>query len=167
MRRRINLRRIVLASYFASFAIFVSVGFSPVFATKYEISGNLTIPAINLETEVTDLELENNHLETPDSIVGSFASARNKTFLIGHASTVFQNLYKIHVGDIIEYNEVKYVVKNTTIMAKSEINMQELLKASDNDTLIIMTCSGEDLGGGDATHRLILTAEGVQFNYDA
>lgn len=161
MRRRVNLRRVVLTSYFVSFAIFVSVGLSPVFATRYEISGKLTIPAINLETEVTDIELENNHLETPDLIVGSFASANNKTFLVGHASTVFHNLHKVQVGDIIEYNETKYVVKNTTVMAKSEISMRELLKTSDIDTLIIMTCSGEDLGGGDATHRLILTAEGV------
>ena len=161
MRRRFNKRRIILTSYFVSFAIFMSVGLSPVFATKYEISGKLTIPAINLDTEVTNIELENNRLETPDSIVGSFASAHNKIFLVGHASTVFQNLYKAQIGDVIEYNEAKYVVKNTTVMAKSEISMKDLLKASDIETLVIMTCSGEDLGGGDATHRLIITAEGV------
>ena len=36
--------------------------------------------------------------------------------------------------------------------------MPKLLSASNEKTIVIMTCAGEDLGKGDATHRLILTA---------
>ena len=161
MRRRINLRRIALTSYFTSFFAFLLVGLAPVFATEYEVSGKISIPSIGLDADVTTLELKDNHLETPERIVGSFASAYNKVFLVGHASTVFSSLKNVRVGDEIEYNNIKYVVKNTTVLAKTEVDMQKLLEASQVNTLIIMTCSGQDLGGGDATHRLILTAEGV------
>ena len=36
--------------------------------------------------------------------------------------------------------------------------MDEVLAPTEQNTLVIMTCAGEDLGGGDATHRLIVTA---------
>lgn len=158
-RRSSNLRRNVLIGYFLSFFVFLLTGLSSAGAIEYEISTQIEIPAINLTSDVTEIELKENKLETPDLIVGSFASATNKTFLVGHSSTVFQRLKEINLGDEIKYNDKKYVVKNTTVLAKAEISMRELLKSSEVDTLVIMTCSGEDLGNGDATHRLIVTAE--------
>ena len=158
-RRSSNLRRNVLIGYFLSFFVFLLTGLSSAGAIEYEISTQIEIPAINLTSDVTEIELKENKLETPDLIVGSFASATNKTFLVGHSSTVFQRLKEINFGDEIKYNDKKYVVKNTTVLAKAEISMRELLKSSEVDTLVIMTCSGEDLGNGDATHRLIVTAE--------
>lgn len=158
-RRSSNLRRNVLIGYFLSFFVFLLTGLSSAGAIEYEISTQIEIPAINLTSDVTEIELKENKLETPDLIVGSFASATNKTFLVGHSSTVFQRLKEINLGDEIKYSDKKYVVKNTTVLAKAEISMCELLKSSEVDTLVIMTCSGEDLGNGDATHRLIVTAE--------
>lgn len=158
-RRSSNLRRNVLIGYFLSFFVFLLTGLSSAGAIEYEISTQIEIPAINLTSDVTEIELKENKLETPDLIVGSFASATNKTFLVGHSSTVFQRLREINLGDEIKYSDKKYVVKNTTVLAKAEISMRELLKSSEVDTLVIMTCSGEDLGNGDATHRLIVTAE--------
>lgn len=158
-RRSSNLRRNVLIGYFLSFFVFLLTGLSSAGAIEYEISTQIEIPAINLTSDVTEIELKENKLETPDLIVGSFASATNKTFLVGHSSTVFQRLKEINLGDEIKYSDKKYVVKNTTVLAKAEISMRELLKSSEVDTLVIMTCSGEDLGNGDATHRLIVTAE--------
>ena len=36
--------------------------------------------------------------------------------------------------------------------------MNKILEASDKDTVVLMTCAGKDLGNGDASHRLIVTA---------
>ncbi len=44
------------------------------------------------------------------------------------------------------------------VKEKSMISMSELLKADDKETIVIMTCAGESLENGDATHRLIVTA---------
>ena len=42
--------------------------------------------------------------------------------------------------------------------AGEKIDMDKLLKTSRQDTVVIMTCAGKLLDGGDATHRLIITA---------
>jgi sortase (surface protein transpeptidase) len=36
--------------------------------------------------------------------------------------------------------------------------MMDLLKKEDREALVVMTCAGELLGGGEATHRLIVNA---------
>ena len=36
--------------------------------------------------------------------------------------------------------------------------MTEILKREEKDTIVIMTCAGELLDGGDATHRFMVTA---------
>lgn len=36
--------------------------------------------------------------------------------------------------------------------------MSTLLTPTSQDTIILMTCAGTDLGNGDASHRLIITA---------
>ena len=133
----------------------------PANATHYDISGTLSIPSISLVSDVTMLKKENHSLKTPDTIVGSYSNAENKTLLIGHSSTVFYNLYKVLVGDTISYSGQDFVVTNMEVLLKSDISMDEILKAEKENTIIIMTCAGEDLGGGDATHRLILTAKAL------
>ena len=122
------------------------------------MSAELNIPSIGLVSDVTTLELENRELKTPDEIVGSFSRSKNKTLLIGHSSTVFQNLNQIRLNDEIFYNNNKYIVKKITIEEKAAVDMSELLMRADRDTLIIMTCAGTNLGNGDATHRLLVTA---------
>ena len=144
------------------FVIYLIAGMRiPVNATHYDVSGTLSIPSINLVSDVTTLKKENHSLKTPDTIVGSYSNAENKTLLIGHSSTVFYNLNKVSVGDIFKYNELYFVVTNSEVLAKKDISMDDILKAEDENTIIIMTCAGEDLGGGDATHRLILTAKAL------
>ena len=90
-----------------------------------------------------------------------YSEAENKTLLIGHSSTVFKNLDEAEVGDAIWYNGHGYQIVDTDTLLKSEINMDKLLKSEDTDTLVIMTCAGEELDNYDATHRLILTAKAV------
>lgn len=107
---------------------------------------------------MTTLQIEDHELKTPDTIVGSFSRAKNKTLLIGHSSTVFQNLNKTRLGDKIIYDNNKYIVENIEVLEKADVDMSKMLAPAEKDTLMMMTCAGTDLGNGDATHRLVLTA---------
>lgn len=142
----------------AAFAMYMVLGLQPAEARHYEISGNLTIPAIGLESDVTTLELEEQRLETPDTIVGSYAKDPSKVLLIGHSTTVFRNLNDLGVEDKINYNGDDYLVTKMETLAKDEINMNTLLAPAHDSTLVMMTCAGEMIGNRDATHRLIVTA---------
>ena len=170
IRARLDFRKIVIPLYAVCFVVYLIFGLTPTSAgaTYYEISGNLEIPAIDGPSEVvryrpysdvTTLNIEDHQLKTPRTIVGSYSRSENKTLLIGHSSTVFSKLDQIWVGDIVNYNGYSYLVKDIIVDKKENINMRELLRAAETDTLIIMTCAGNDLEDGDATHRLIITAE--------
>ena len=144
-----------------SFVAYFIVGLSPAEASNYVVSGRLDIPAINLSADVTSVEPKDSKLETPDEIVGSYSRHKNKTFLVGHSSTVFQDLNNLKIGDYLKYNDSIYVVKNTQTLQKSEISMNKILAEAEVDTVVIMTCAGQILSGGDATHRFIVTAEAL------
>lgn len=161
LKKSISLRGIVTLVYVAFLAIYLAVGFSPApaEAAKYEVATEISIPSISLTSDVTMMKLRDGNLDTPDTIVGSFSYAKNKVFLVGHSSTVFQNLKNVNVGDEIIYDYTTFVVKKAEVLARAEINMNELLAEAETETLVVMTCSGEELPGGDATHRLIITAE--------
>lgn len=159
LKRHFDLRYIFVGLYVLLFVAYIIVGLQPAEAVaNYQISANLSIPAIGLKSDVTELSLHDNNLDTPDTIVGSYSRADNKTLLIGHSTTVFEHLDDVHLGDIIEYNETSYTVISYKIQAKSDISMARLLKSADKDTIVLMTCAGELLDNGDATHRLIITA---------
>ena len=161
LKKRIDLKYILLGVYLLAFTIYIINGLQPAQASVYDVSGSLNIPSIGLVTDVTTLHLVDHELNTPDDIAGSFSRAENKTLLIGHSSTVFSELHNIKLGDQIDYNGVKYVVKSSEVFEKSAINMGSLLKKADIDTIVIMTCAGENLPNSDATHRLIVVAEVV------
>lgn len=161
LKRAFSWRRVVVAGYFALFAVYLVVGLQPVEATHYEISAELNIPTIGLKSDVTTLTLNGQTLDTPDTIVGSYSRAENKTLLIGHSATVFHSLKYLQLGDKVIYDGMAYRVRDMEILTKAEIDMGEVLAEAKTNTLVIMTCSGKDLGDGDATHRLIVTAEAI------
>ncbi len=161
LKKRLDLRFILVGIYFVAFLVYIIVGLQPVGAKNYAVSANLQIPSINLQSEVTTLSLEGRELKTPDYIVGSYTHAKNKTLLIGHSSTVFKNLDKAKLGEEISYDDLAYKIVDVKLYEKSEIKMSKLLKEAEKKTLVLMTCAGDDLGDGDATHRLIITAEAV------
>ncbi len=158
LRRRLDLRMVLAGLYVLLLGIYIIVGLQPADATRLDVAAELSIPAIDLTSDVTNLKLNGTKLDTPATIVGSYSQAKNKTLLIGHSTTVFENLNQVQVGNEIDYGGKKYVVKESEILAKVEIDMNELLAGAETDTLVVMTCAGELLGGGDATHRLIITA---------
>lgn len=157
--RRFSLKYVFIGLYFVAFFIYVIIGLKPAEAVDYQVSAHLSIPSIGLNSNVTSLTLENGEIQTPDTIVGSYSGAENKTLLIGHSSTVFQDLNKLRLNDEIVLNDDTYIVKKYEVLKKENIVMPKLLERSSEDTIVIMTCAGKTLGGGDATHRLIITAE--------
>ena len=153
-------KRLVLVN-FIIVAIYLAIGLQPAWAEKYDIATELEIPSIGLKSDVTTVHPVDAKLETPNSIVGRYSSHKNKTFLYGHASGVFRDLDKLEIGALIYYDELYYEVVDAIVMERDKIEMGYLLDAAEVDTLVIMTCAGESLGGGEATHRLILTAKVV------
>lgn len=158
IRRRLDPKIIFVGFYVFMFALYLLIGLQPVEATNYEISTEVSVPSIGLVSDVTNLHLENRELKTPSTIVGSFSRAKNKTLLIGHASTVFKDLDRVQIGDEIIYDEDIYIIYSVEIIEKADIEMDKLLVAEEEPTLVVMTCAGTDLGQGDATHRLIISA---------
>ena len=158
LRRRGDPRLVFLVLSLLLAAIYIIVGLQPAEAANYEVTTKLAIPEISLNVDVTALELNNGKLDTPDAIVGSYTRAKNKTLLIGHSTTVFQNLDQVKLGNTINYDGQLYRVVARDMIQKADVEMQQVLAGTDKDTIVIMTCAGQLLGGGDATHRLIITA---------
>lgn len=158
LKKSFPFRKIFTILYIVSFLTYAAFSFVPADGTAYTFDGGLEIPSIELVSGVTKLELKDRKLDTPDSIVGSYSQNVNKTFLIGHSTTVFKNLNQAKINDTIIYNNTEYKITNMEVFRKSDIDMREILKAEKEDTLVLMTCAGEIVNGTDATHRLIVTA---------
>lgn len=158
LKRHLDLRYVFVGLYVLFIVVYVVIGLQPADAINYEISADLEIPAIGLESGVTKLTLQDGRLNTPDTIVGSFSRAEHTTLLIGHSTTVFRHLDSVRVRDEIKYDYESYYVTDIEVESKADISMSKLLKDSSIDTLVLMTCAGELLDNGDATHRLIITA---------
>ena len=161
LKRRFSFRKFFTIIYILSFLAYIGFYIVSPDGIAYMFDGGLLIPSIDLTSGVTKLELKNNRLDTPDSIVGSYARNTNKTLLIGHSSTVFKNLDQVNVNDIVTYNNTEYTVTNVETFKKSDIKMSNVLKAEEKDTLVLMTCAGTPVGDKDATHRLIVTAQAI------
>lgn len=151
-------RVLAVAFFVIALPIYVFIGFQPATDVEAKNYPQLEIPSIDLQTPVKNLELVNHQLETPASIAGSYSQNPHKTLLIGHSSTVFNNLQNVQLADRITYDEGSYDVTRIETVAKENIDMTELLAASTDDILVIMTCAGEPLPDQDATHRLIVYA---------
>lgn len=121
----------------------------------------LFIPTIGLVARVRDIERTGNQLIAPDEIAGAYKPTIHKTVIIGHSSTIFKDLKNIGGDDVFTFDKKNYKVKNREIIEKSVVNMAEVVAETDVNTIIIMTCYGEPLGGQDYSHRLIVTAEEV------
>lgn len=146
----------VICALVISFCLFKY--FEPAEALQYQISGYLNIPSINLDTDVTTLELKDGKLDTPATIVGSYSRHKNTTLLIGHSNSVFTGLKNIKIGDEVNYNGSTFKIYKSQIITKDAIDMKSLLSESKNETIVLMTCFGQMYADGDASHRLIIFA---------
>lgn len=154
--------KLFVSAFFAiMLPIYIFIGLQPTPTANASSLPKLIISSINLNTPVETVELENRKLVAPATIAGVYHSAKNKIFIIGHSSTVFQNLNQVQTGEFFLYNDKFYQVQKTEQLAKADISMLEILQEEDQETIIIMTCAGTPLPNQDATHRFILTATRV------
>lgn len=144
--------------------IYVFIGMQPAVSINTDGLPELAIASIGLNTAVSSVELTNHELVAPANIAGSYSSSKNKTLIIGHSSTVFKNLHKAKTGDLLTYNDQTYRIVSSEVYEKSAISMADILSSEEEETIIIMTCAGQNLPNQDATHRLIITA--VLLNQD-
>ncbi len=158
LKRHLDLKRFFIGLYIVLIFTFLLMGLRPVEAAEYEIGGNLYIPNIGLNSSVAKLSLQNGKLNSPDTIAGSYSTSPNKTLLIGHSTTVFQDLWRLNLNEYFYYNNARYRIIEIETKKKSDIRMGQILAEADNDTIVLMTCAGELFEDGDATHRLIITA---------
>lgn len=146
--------------YFALIAGFTAYVFMPK-AVDASSEERLFIPSIGLIARVKDIERTGNQLIAPDEIAGAYKPTLHKTVIIGHSSTIFKDLKNISGNDIFTFDSRSYRVKEREIIEKGVINMSEIVAETEKNTVIMMTCYGEPLGGQDYSHRLIITAEEV------
>ena len=159
LKRSLNLKRLFVIFYTLAFLVYIIYGLHPVEATEaYDVDTVLTIPSIGLNANVTVLEQTDDGLITPDDIVGSYSKYLNKTLLIGHSTGVFKDLNSVKNGDEVKYNGISYRVNKLVYTVKESINMEDLVAPADKESLILMTCAGELMDDGDATHRLVIFA---------
>lgn len=146
--------------YFALIAGFTTYTFMPKSADASS-EERLFMPSIGLIAQVKDIERTGNQLIAPDEIAGAYSATNHKTVIIGHSSTVFKDLKNVKKSDEFTFDNAKFVVKEVETLPKSLVDMEEIVKETKTNTIILMTCSGEPLGGQDYSHRLIIKAEEV------
>ena len=152
--------KVVAALFFTvALPVYIYLGFQPNIPADAASYPRLSIAAINLETPVEKLALEGRKLNVPDMIAGSYSSEPKKTLIVGHSSTVFEDLDQLEVGQELVYDDQRYSISGIEVLAKDDISMVEILSETAEDTIVLMTCAGESLPNQDATHRLIITAE--------
>ena len=132
------------ALYLCFFLVFTFLAFQP---QTVEANTNLV------------LEIPKIGLTSPERIAGVYHANQNHDFIIGHSSTIFQNLDKLAIGDTFRFGDQTYQIKTRKIEQKSDINMSKLLTKKSTPTITLMTCHGQKISGHDYTERLILTAE--------
>ena len=167
--RRAKTNLAIFLLYFAFAAGFVYFGLQPSLKAQAEVyaleaataTETLLIPSINLEAPVAGMSLNGADLTVPERIAGFYSAHENKTLVVGHSSTIFENLKNLEKGQTFTYADKTYIVTDITEQLKSDISMSEILKAEGIDTVVLMTCSGDLIPNtnGDHTHRLIITAE--------
>lgn len=154
-----RLVKVLTAAFFMiMLPIYLFIGLQPAPLVDAASYPSLEIPAIHLKTPVANVDLVDRQLAVPATIAGIYRPFRNKLFIIGHSSTVFQDLDQLKLEGTLHYDGEQYHIIDRAIVEKSAINMAELLADTPEKTLIIMTCAGEPLPDQDATHRLIITA---------
>lgn len=141
--------------------VYLFIGVQPAISINHADWPELSIASVHLTTPVEPLELVDHQLTAPDRIAGSYSQHENKTLLIGHSSSIFNNLNQLQNGQEIVYNGTTYITRSIETVPKAEIDMADLLSASEVPTLVLMTCAGEPLPNQDATHRLTVIAEQI------
>lgn len=154
-----TIKIVMTVFYMIAVPVFIFVGLQPAGAVDAEGLPKLLVPSIELSTPVTESTVTNGELSVPDRIAAVYSMDPSKILLMGHSATVFSNLKEIKIGDEVIYNERTYTVFSIEQKLKENIKMADILAPAERETIVMMTCAGQPLGGNDFSHRLIITAE--------
>ncbi|MBQ2638683.1 sortase [Candidatus Saccharibacteria bacterium] len=160
-----KLKRPKIGIIFGIIYFLVAAGLTTYFFVPKPVDASsderLFIPSIGLVARVENIERQGNTLKSPDYIAGAYFATAHKTVIIGHSSTIFKDLHNIKISDKFNFDNKSYIVKKIEILEKSVIDMNEIVSETEENTLVLMTCYGESLGGQDFSHRFIVTAKEV------
>ena len=152
-----RLVKVLTAAFFMiMLPIYVFIGLQPASLADAASYPVLEIPAINLKTPVTSVELVDRQLAVPATIAGIYRPFENKLFIIGHSSTVFHSLDQLQTEETLIYDGESYRITNRTTVEKSAISMNQLLADAPEKTVIIMTCAGDPLPNQDADRKSVV-----------
>ena len=158
-----RLKRPKIGIIFGVLYFFIATGLTAYFFIPKPVDASseerLFMPSIGLVARVKDIEREGNTLKAPDYIAGAYKASAHKTVLIGHSSTIFKELHQTKIGDKFTFDHKNFSVKKIEILEKSVIDMSEVVAETEDNTIVLMTCYGESLGGQDFSHRFIITAK--------
>lgn len=131
------------------------------------------IPSIDLSTSVKGVGIDvKGNMDVPSGRTmevgwykyGAVPGANGTAVLDAHNTAAFQDLYMVKEGDEIDVyltnGEVrKFVVGKAHTYSMTSLSPLTLFAPSDGTDLNLITCAGTLLGNGEATHRLIVSAE--------
>ncbi len=153
-----EVKMFLLSFFVIMLPVYLFIGLQPALPADAAEYPQLEISDINLKTPVQPTTPVDHELPVPSTIAAVYQPSASKTFIFGHASTVFKKLPELQIGDTFTYEEKSYQITKLQTIPKAEIDMSILLQEEPIDTVIMMTCAGEPLPNQDATHRLIITA---------
>lgn len=157
---RAKFRFFAVLAYFAVIAGIIAYFFAPKTADASS-EERLFIPKIGLIAQVKNIERQGNRLIAPDTIAGAYKPTNHKTVIIGHSSTIFKDLDQLKGSETFTFDQTEYKITRREVVEKRFVDMAEIVAETEKNTVVLMTCFGEPLGGQDYSHRLIITAEEV------
>lgn len=152
-------RRTVIFVAFIAYAIFFFnfIYFGLKSSVSAEEIGEISIPSVSISSKIDKIALKDGRLDTPEFSVGAYSLSKNRIFLFAHSTSAFKNLEKVELEDKIIYNSENFIATKRIIVPVEEVDMEKLLRDSGEESLVLMTCYGEEKDG-DYPFRLILTA---------
>jgi LPXTG-site transpeptidase (sortase) family protein len=157
---RAKFRIFAALLYILIIAGFITYVFTPKTADASS-EERLFIPKIGLIARVKNIDRQGSKLIAPDAIAGAYQPTNHKTVIIGHSSTIFKDLKNLSGNETFTFDSKKYKIIRREIVEKKFVDMAEIVAETQKNTVVLMTCYGESLGGQDYSHRLIITAEEV------
>ena len=133
----------------------------------------LYIPSINLFSNMQGVGIDKKgNMDVPSGKTnnvgwyeyGTMPGNTGTAVLDAHNTAAFKNLKNVPVGSDIYILTQKgkimhFVVREAQVYSMKTLKPSTLFAQAGHPQINLITCAGKNLGGGDATHRLIVSAQ--------
>lgn len=161
------------AFIFAPFAAQAAVISSTLSAAATAQPAYLYIPSIKLLSAVQGVGVNaKGNMDVPSGKTnnvgwyqyGTTPGGVGTAVLDAHNTAAFKNLKDVAVGQKLYVQDAKgnwltFQVTKTEVYSMQTLKPSTLFAQTNNRQLNLITCAGQNLGNGEATHRLIVSAE--------